>query len=198
MQPTVATVLLLPTTYYRVFLLSLHKTPKRNSNSTVTSRCTPQQGTKLLYLLVQTTTGTYSTSLNFPWLAMFHSSSSTSSNPSPPPAYSRSSSLLSSSNSSTSLSPSSLAGSNFASIAHIGVIAQGCAFTIPVSWVLHLSRIAHIGVIAQGYTPEWEIKSFNSFSAQGSESSHMSESSHPCEIKIQVRNNFKIDRTPVR
>ena len=59
-------VLLLPTAYYRVFLLSLYTTPKRNSNSAVTSLCTPQRGMKLLYLLVQTTTGTYSTSLDFP------------------------------------------------------------------------------------------------------------------------------------
>ena len=66
MQPTVPTVLLLPTTYYRLFFLSLHTTPERNSNSAVTSRCTPQQGMKLLHLMVQTTTGTYSTSLNFP------------------------------------------------------------------------------------------------------------------------------------
>ena len=47
------------------FLLSLHTTPKRNSKSTVTSRSTPQQGTKLLYLLVKTTTGIDSTSLSF-------------------------------------------------------------------------------------------------------------------------------------
>ena len=60
-----------------------------------------------------------------------------------------------------------------------------------------LFRIAHIGVIAQGYAPEWETKVFNSFSAQGSESSHISESSHPCAKKIQVRTNLKIDRTPV-
>ena len=80
-----------------------------------------------------------------------HRSSSTSSTPSPPPGSSRSSTSPSSSNSSTSLHPSTLAGSNFASIAHIGVIAQGYAFTIPVSWVLDLLRIAHIGVTAQGY-----------------------------------------------
>ena len=123
---------------------------------------------------------------------MFHSSSPTSSTLSPLLASSRSSTSLSSSDSSTSLSPSSLAGSNFSSIAHIGVIAQGCAFTFPVSWVFDLFRIEHIGVIAQGYAPEWEIKSLNSFSAQGSESSH------PCAIKIQVKNHLNIDRTPVR
>lgn len=51
------TVLLLPTTYYyyRFFVISLHTTPYRNSNATVTSHCTPEQGTKLLHLLVQTT-----------------------------------------------------------------------------------------------------------------------------------------------
>ena len=55
--------------------------------------------------------------------------------------------------------PIALHRSNFASIAHIGVIAQGCAFTNPVSWVFDMFRIAHIGVIAQGYAPEREIKS---------------------------------------
>ena len=82
-------------------------------------------------------------------------------------------------------------------IAHVGVTAQGCAFT-QYGRVCGLFRSAHVGVIAQGCTSERKIKSFNSFSAQGSVSSHMPESSHPCAIKIKVRNHLKIDRTGVR
>ena len=64
--------------------------------------------------------------------------------------------------------------------------------------VCDLFRVAHVGVTAQGCASEREIKSFNSFSAQGPESSRMPESSHPCAIKIKVRNHLKIDRTGVR
>ena len=83
-------------------------------------------------------------------------------------------------------------------IARVGVTVQGCAFTSQYGRVCDLFRIAHVGVIAQGYASEREIKSFNLFSAQGAESSHMPESSHGCAIKIKIRNNLKIDRTGVR
>ena len=55
-----------------------------------------------------------------------------------------------------------------------------------------------VEVTAHGCAPEREIKSFNSFSAQEPESSHMPELSHPCAIKIKIRNHLKIDRTGVR
>ena len=83
-------------------------------------------------------------------------------------------------------------------IAHVGVTAQGRASTSQHGRVYDLFRIAHVGVTAQGCASEQETKSFNSFSAQGSESSHMPESSHPCAIKIKVRNHLKIDRTGVQ
>ena len=83
-------------------------------------------------------------------------------------------------------------------IAHVGVTAQGCAFTSQHGRVCDLFRVAHVGVTAQGCASEREIKSFHSFSAQGPESSHMSELSHPCAIKIKVRNHLQIDRTGVR
>ena len=76
-------------------------------------------------------------------------------------------------------------------IAHVGVTAQGCAFTSQHGRVCDLFRVPHVGVTAQGCASEMEIKSFNSFSAQGPESSH------PCAIKIKVRNHSKTDRTGV-
>ena len=78
------------------------------------------------------------------------------------------------------------------SLSHRGVCVQ-----IPVTLVFRLFRIAHIGVIAQRCAAECEIKSLNSYSTPELESSHMSETSHPYAIEIQVR-NYKIDRTPVR
>ena len=84
-------------------------------------------------------------------------------------------------------------------IAHVGVTAQGCAFTSQHGRVCDLFRVAHVGVTAQGCASEREIKPFNSFSAQqGPESSHMPGLSHPCAIKIKVKNHFKIDRTGER
>ena len=50
---------------------------------------------------------------------------------------------------------------------------QGCAFTSQYGRVCDLFRVAHVGVTAHGCALEREIKSFNSFSAQGPESSHM-------------------------
>ena len=83
-------------------------------------------------------------------------------------------------------------------IAHVGDTAQGCAFTSQHGRACDLFRVAHVGVTAQGCASEREIKSFNSFSAQGPESSHMLELSHPYAIKIKVRNHIKINRTGVR
>ena len=67
-------------------------------------------------------------------------------------------------------------------IAHVGVTAQGCAFTSQHGRVCDLFRVAHVGVTAQGCASEREIKSINSFPAQGPESSPMPELSHPCAI----------------
>ena len=102
---------------------------------------------------------------SFPRLEMIHSSSSTT--PTSHPAV-------------TACRVFDLFG-----IAHVGVTAQGCAFTSHHGRVCDLFRIVHVRVISQEYASEREIKSFNSFSAQGSESSHMPESSHPCAIKNQ-------------
>ena len=81
-------------------------------------------------------------------------------------------------------------------IAHVGVTAQGCAFTSQHGRVCDLFRVAHVGVTAQGCASKREIK----FSAQGPESSRMPDLSHPCAIKIKVpfRNHLKIDRMGVR
>ena len=83
-------------------------------------------------------------------------------------------------------------------IPHVGVTAQGCAFTSQHGRVCDLFRVAHVGVTAQGCASEREIKPFYSFPAQGPESSHMPELTHPCAIKIKVRKHLKIDRTGVR
>ena len=57
-----------------------------------------------------------------------------------------------------------------------------------------MSELPHRGVRQNGKSN----RLFNSFSAQGPGSSHMPEISHPCAIKIKVRNHLKIDRTGVR
>ena len=57
----------------------------------------------------------------------------------------------------------------------------------------HMSELPHRGVRQNG-----KSNHINSFSAKGPESSHMPELSHPCAIKIKVRNHLKIDRTGVR
>lgn len=84
-----------------------------------------------------------------PRIAMFHRSSSTSTTQSPPTASSTSPTSLSSSNSFTSLSPSSLAGRNFASI-YLCYAVMRCS---PMARVFDLFIIVYIGVIALGCAP---------------------------------------------
>ena len=187
-QPTTQYLPTYDTLPFRRFS-SLRGQHHKPTHPTVTSRCTiptsfTEQGTKRLrvYWPRPPTTGRARRHIECTYrlrLEVIHSSSSTTSTSHP---------ASTCCTNSTSLSPSKRVF-DLLGITHVGVTAQGCAFTSQHGRVCDSFTVAHVRVTAQGCASEREIESFNSFSAQGPESSHMPELSHPCAIKIKVRNH---------